>query len=253
MKGSVHKRSQLPQQPSVVRVSPHSLGGRRGREVGGGKKHWKEALLTGPTARTKGRKKLKWALRTTDKLEVGGPQPSWDSLAAPPAPLNTGPRYLSPTSQPQGEQRAEVAGASDLAAGDGLNGHVPPHRGSPGHKRSCGPRGPGGAPGDMRGPGRLRQPLQKHTVIFLLTLSLSPPPLLKTPQGHLVLLRQRQRLCWANCRLPSSPCAHLCLLPWPFGSVCNYTFLCEILQSHRDASAFAHCGTSNRRQGAWSP
>lgn len=107
--------------------------------MGGGKKHWKEALLTGPTARTEGRKKLKWALRTTDKLEVGGPQPSWDSLAAPPAPPNTGPRCLSPTSQPQGEQRAEVAGASDLAAGDGLNGHVPHTGGAP---ATTGPVGP---------------------------------------------------------------------------------------------------------------
>lgn len=49
----------------------------------------------------------------------------------PPAPLKTGRRCLSPQSQPQREHRAEVAGASAIAAGDGLNGHTVPTFGEP--------------------------------------------------------------------------------------------------------------------------
>lgn len=36
-------------------------------------------------------------------------------------------------------------------------------------------------------------------------------------------------------------------------AVCSCVFLGEILQVRRDASAFAHCGIPNRKQGAWSP
>lgn len=54
-------------------ASPHGLGGRWGREVGRG---WGEALENAFPTRpgTKGRKRLEWALRTTDKL--GGGRPS---------------------------------------------------------------------------------------------------------------------------------------------------------------------------------
>lgn len=57
--------------------------------------------------------------------------------------LTAGPSCLSPTSQPQAEQREEVASISDLAAGGGLNGHTPPTSGEP--LQVLRPRGPGGA------------------------------------------------------------------------------------------------------------
>ena len=85
------------------------------------------------------------ALRTTDSWEVGGPGPSRAVPLPPPAPLCAGPGVLAPAGN-QGEQGAEGAGSSDLAAGGGLNGRRLLH-GS--HRRSPRPRDPGGAPRDM--------------------------------------------------------------------------------------------------------
>lgn len=145
---------------------------------------WEGALLTGPTARTEGTKGLTWALRTTN-WEVGGPGRLPGQSAAPPAPLHAARDASAPPANHMESKGRKWLGRPSWLPEMGPTAMCP-HTGEPGHNRSRGP-GRGGAPGDMRGPGRLRQQLQKHTVIFLLTLSLSHPPLLKTPQGHLVL------------------------------------------------------------------
>lgn len=70
---------------------------------------WRDALLIRPRTGTNGTKRLNRDLRTTDKLGVGRPTASPGTVQlSPPVPLNIG-----PTSQPQGEGRAEVAAASD--------------------------------------------------------------------------------------------------------------------------------------------
>lgn len=71
-------------------------------------------------------------LRTRDKLEVRRSVVPPRTVQLPPSTLlNTGLRCLSPNSQPQGEQREEVAGASALAAGGGLKDHMLPTAGEP--------------------------------------------------------------------------------------------------------------------------
>lgn len=120
LKGSVWKRNWPPQHPSVAK-SPTSQprrkvgkGSGEGKWGGGGKEPWKEVLLIGPMARTKGRKRLKWALRATGKLwEVGGPQPILGQSSCP----SCSPQHWPEMPQPHQPTTGKAKGGSGLGFG----------------------------------------------------------------------------------------------------------------------------------------
>ena len=148
-------------------LSPLTAWGRVGRGSGGWGWRWGEALERFLPDKAQG-----WD-EWQEEAEPGpqnhrqagsreAPAPPGPAPLPPPAPLRAGPRCLSPSSQPQGEQRAEVAGSSDLAVGGGLNGHTLPTWQPPPVPQAQRPRW--GAEGHVTD----RWQLQKHTLVLLL-------------------------------------------------------------------------------------
>lgn len=76
-------KAPLSREPGTS-LSPSQPGGGWGEEVGrGGEKPWKDSFPIRPRAGTNGRKRLSWALRTTDRLGVRRPQPLLGQSSCP--------------------------------------------------------------------------------------------------------------------------------------------------------------------------
>ena len=137
-------------------------------------------------------------------------QTSWDSPAAPSRSPQCWPEMSQPHHQPHREQRAEVAGTSDLAAGGGLNGHTLPTSGSPNHRRSRAQRPRCGSRGHMRDREPQTTASKAHTDPSAPSFTQSSPV---TMSGHPhPAVRTKTEAVPGPLQVPS-PCIGLCFAP----------------------------------------
>lgn len=123
---------------------------------------WKDSFPIRPRAGTNGRKRLSRDLRTTDKLGVGRPGPSWAS----PAPSTRSPPRRPEVSQPQQPTRGRAEGGSGRLFRPGCRRWTQwpnaPHMAATAVPQAQRPRW--GAKGHVT----VRWQLQKHTLVLLL-------------------------------------------------------------------------------------